>query len=301
METPESNFDPKRTAPVATRTNHRQGLAFVLILVFVLAATAYFFHRQSPREQITPAPVIADMSLPPQAQVGESSNTATETADAINPDQSEQTPDAPQNPRPPLPSLADSDTFLRDHWQELGLPEMFASWTEGEFIFQRLVAFIDGLSRGEVLQKLTPLNQTKELRPESAFKTVKAEGIEWLDEPNFKRYNGAIVAVTALDAARIADLTRWFRPLLESAFQQLGQSPELFSGRLLKGIDLMLATPDVEGPIALKRESVYYQFADPQLEALPNSQKLLVRIGPDNRQRIKDWLAAYKQAFQEAD
>lgn len=301
METPESNFDPERSTPAATGGNRRQTVAFGLILVLVLAAIAYFFQRHSTPEQTTQGPVIPTNSTPPQAQPGESPDTQSLSSDAVNSDPPGPAPEIAQDSRPPLPSLADSDAFLRDHWQELGLPEIIAPWTEGEFIFQRLAAFIDGLSRGEVLQKLTPLTKTSQLRPDSVFQTIKAEGTEWLDDANFKRYNSVVRIVTAVDAARMADLTLWFLPLLEGAFQQLGQAPELFSGRLLKGIDLMLATPDIEGPIALKRESVYYQFADPRLEALPSSQKLLVRMGPDNRQRIKDWLTVFKQAFASAN
>lgn len=177
------------------------------------------------------------------------------------------------------------------------MPEIIAPWAEGEFIFQRLVAFIDGLSRGEILQKLVPLNKTRELQPRSVFTTSKVDGVEWLAEANFQRYSGFVGFVTALDVEHLAGLTRWFQPLLEGAFQQLGQPPEQLSERLLKGIDVMLETPEVEGPMALKRESVYYQFVDPQLEALPNSQKLLLRMGPDNRKRIKRWLETFKQTL----
>ena len=53
--------------------------------------------------------------------------------------------------------------------------------------------------------------------------------------------------------------------------------------------------------VATEYFEVYYQFADPRLEALPSSQKLLVRMGPVNRQRIKDWLTVFKQAFASAN
>lgn len=294
METPESNFDPNRTQPPAPKTG--RGLGLVLVFLAALAAAAYFFYRQSAPEQVVTAPQIpaptTDTEEPAEARPAPPT-AATETS---APDQPVPMPDEP--PQPPLPALADSDEYLRKHWQDFGLPETIAPWAEGEFIFQRLVAFIDGLSRGEILQKLVPLNKTRELRPESIFTTTKAEGSEWLDEANFRRYSGFVGFITALDSEHLARLVHWFSPLLESAFQQLGQQPEQFSARLYKGIDVMLETPEIEGAIALKRESVYYQFAEPHLEALPNSQKLLLRMGPDNRQQVKRWLEAFKQALE---
>ena len=52
-------------------------------------------------------------------------------------------------------------------------------------------------------------------------------------------------------------------------------------------IDLLLATPEVAGPLELVRPNVMYQFADPTLEARPAGQKLLLRMGPDNAAAVK--------------
>ncbi len=72
-------------------------------------------------------------------------------------------------------------------------------------------------------------------------------------------------------------------------------------------VDLLLATPAVDGPIALQltevkgpiaspRPCVRYEFADPRLEALTAGQKIMLRVGPVNERRLKVRLAAFRQA-----
>jgi hypothetical protein len=55
-------------------------------------------------------------------------------------------------------------------------------------------------------------------------------------------------------------------------------------------MDHLLTAPEIKEPINLIRPKVFYQFADPQLEALSAGQKILVRIGVDNTQRVKSKL-----------
>jgi hypothetical protein len=56
----------------------------------------------------------------------------------------------------------------------------------------------------------------------------------------------------------------------------------------------VLATPEIEEPIALTRKSVMYKYADPQLEQLTPMQKQLLRMGPDNIRRIKEQARALR-------
>ena len=56
---------------------------------------------------------------------------------------------------------------------------------------------------------------------------------------------------------------------------------------MIRMLDRILATPEIEGLIALTRKSVLYRYADPQLEELVPLQKHLLRMGPENIRRIK--------------
>lgn len=52
-------------------------------------------------------------------------------------------------------------------------------------------------------------------------------------------------------------------------------------------IDSLLATPDVQAPIRLIKPEAFYLYADPELEALPAGQKVLLRMGSTNTGRVK--------------
>ena len=48
-------------------------------------------------------------------------------------------------------------------------------------------------------------------------------------------------------------------------------------------IDDLLATPHPAQPVALVRPKVFWEYADPNLEARSAGQKLLMRLGPANQ------------------
>ena len=60
-------------------------------------------------------------------------------------------------------------------------------------------------------------------------------------------------------------------------------------------IDNLLAAPDIKGPVTLVRPSVYYQFADPDLEGRSIGQRILMRTGSKNEAIIKGKLREIKQ------
>jgi hypothetical protein len=67
----------------------------------------------------------------------------------------------------------------------------------------------------------------------------------------------------------------------------------------------LLATPEPAQPPKLEllevkgttplRPWVRYQYSDPQLEALASGQKIMVRVGLANEQRLKRKLAEFRQ------
>jgi hypothetical protein len=84
----------------------------------------------------------------------------------------------------------------------------------------------------------------------------------------------------------VSTYTRYY-PLFQQAYESLGHPPEYFNDRLVEVIDVLLAAPEVPGPIALAQPGVLYEFADPKLEALPAGQKVLIRMGTDNARIVK--------------
>jgi hypothetical protein len=101
----------------------------------------------------------------------------------------------------------------------------------------------------------------------------------------------------SLDMQQIAGVFHLVRPILESAFAELGYKPRQMDGIILRSLDNILATPVIVEPLQLVRESVTYKFADPKLEALMPLQKQLLRAGPENTQRVQQQALALKKAL----
>ena len=114
---------------------------------------------------------------------------------------------------------------------------------------------------------------------------------------NFQRYDAFTQGIVAIDSQQAAAFFHWTRPLLEAAYSELGYPGESLGTAVISAIDTLLATPAIEGSIALKRKSVRYQFADPALEALPGAQKQLLRMGSEHSARLKAWLRDLRSAL----
>jgi hypothetical protein len=124
---------------------------------------------------------------------------------------------------------------------------------------------------------------------------------------NPQRYRAFVAAVEKVDTAQAVALYRRFYPSFQAAYEELGYPGRHFNDRLVDVIDHLLQTPEpakpptlrlteVKGPIASARPWVRYEFEDPALEALSSGQKMLLRMAPDARQRLKGKLAELRRA-----
>lgn len=204
----------------------------------------------------------------------------------------EETTDSGETQTIEFPDLGDSDGFTRALLEPLSDSGELAQWLGTDSLLQKAVAVVDGLARGVLLKKVIP-----EPLPEGSFTVVTEQDVIWLDEANYTRFDSYTDAVTSIPPQSLANSFHTLRPLLEKAYGELGGQPEAIDNRIIAAIDRMMATPDHNGPFALKRESVHYQFADPTLEALPGIQKQLLRIGPKNRTKLLNYLKELRVAL----
>ncbi|WP_226858459.1 DUF3014 domain-containing protein [Diaphorobacter aerolatus] len=122
---------------------------------------------------------------------------------------------------------------------------------------------------------------------------------------NAARYDGVVGFVTAIDPAKAASVYKHVYPVLQHSYEELGYPGKQFNNRLVAVIDHLLTTPEPQGPLAIKLVQVQgevpsqqpwlrYEFADPRLQSLSSGQKILLRMGPQNTQRIKSALRALR-------
>ncbi|HET8745025.1 MAG TPA: DUF3014 domain-containing protein [Ramlibacter sp.] len=165
---------------------------------------------------------------------------------------------------------------------------------------RRFVATVDGLGREHAPVTVWPVFPTP-----GAFSIEGEEDARRIAAANSARYAPLVDFATSLDAGLVANLYRRMYPVLQQAYRDLGFGGLEFNDRLIEVIDLLLATPEpaqppevvlteVKGPFAPVRPWTQYEFADARLQSLTAGQKILLRVGPEQRQRLKQQLRALR-------
>lgn len=219
------------------------------------------------------APVVPEATIPSSNEIIDEEMEATEE-------------------KPTLPRLDESDQFVRDRISMMSSKEGLKTWLSTDDLLRRSASYLDGLSRGVILGKIFTLSS-----PESNFATHRDGDIIWLNAGNYERYNATIQVLTSIDMKLVAQMFHFSRPLLESAFSELGYQPRQMDGIILTALDQVISTPVIVEPIQLTRDSVIYKFADPGLESLTPLQKQLIRSGPENTQRLQQQAILLKNSL----
>lgn len=250
-------------------------LLVIITLLVGLAFAGWYF-----RDYLLPQPPAPEQPLPVPA-------ATTEAPVAAGPEHPIIPLPAPaQGELVPLPPLDDSDSyFLLALNAMLGadLGELLAK----EALIDKFVATVDNLPRGHVAEKIRPVG-----RLGAAFRADAgtSNDIWYLSADNYARYDPLVRQLASADIEALVDTYRRFYPLFQESYERLGYPDAYFNDRVVEVIDHLLATPAPEGAVRLVRPHVLYEYADPNLEALSSGQKLLLRMGNEHAQTIKESL-----------
>lgn len=191
----------------------------------------------------------------------------------------------------PLPPLDASDAPLQGAIADLMGADIVKQWVSPENLVRHIVASIDNLPEQRVAERIRPLN-----RLSGEFEVGGSEDAPVLDPANFRRYEPVVKAIHAMDTQQLVATYQRYYPLFQQSYEGLGHPPQYFNDRVIEVIDHLLETPEVEGPIALARPAVQYEYADPKLESLSAGQKVLIRMGPENAALLKAKLREIRAA-----
>jgi hypothetical protein len=288
---------PRAFTPPSSGINRGVVIAAAVLIALAIAGGYYWWQQRHPVVvPLPPAPV-------------EPTPQAAATPEPVAPMAS--APTAPLHPIEQMPVSAEaappltldrSDPVIAKALSELFNAKSIATVLRSDDFVRRCVATVDGLGRGSAAPRLWPVNPVG-----GKIEVQKNGDQETIAAANAARYGAFVAFVDAINLARAADIYKAQYPLFQAAYQELGYPGGHFNDRLVAVIDLMLATPEptapielrlteVKGEIASKQPWLRYEFADPQLEALPAGQKLLLRMGNENAQRIKARLRAFRAA-----
>lgn len=262
-------------------------LVWGLLALAVIGLVAFCYPR--PVDEVGPPPAVAP-ALPP-APPSASEFTPLETPP---PEPAPEFVAEPEPEAPPLPSLDESDPVARAALAEAAGEALAEQHLVEDDVVRKLVATVDNLTReGLWIQArvVPPLG--------GQFLVEGEEGSLRIAEANYRRYDPLFALVEAVDIAALAAAYQRYYPLLQQAYEELGYPGRQFHNRALAVIDHLLATPEVDGPVALVRPHVLYQFADPALEGLSPGQKVLLRVGPENAAIARARLIQLRAALEE--
>jgi hypothetical protein len=195
----------------------------------------------------------------------------------------------------PLPDLDQSDASVLAALKGLnvnGLVEMVIP----QDMLRKFVRAVNVIEEGKVITDYRPIASPQGTFAADSF-NVKVSGGELGEQQdveqfrvspkNYLRYTLFVQVISALDSDASIALYKHFYPLLNKAHQELGLNKGNFHSMLIRAIDKVLSAPDANGDLLLIHPKVYYEFADPVLEKLPEVHKLMLRMGPDNAEKIK--------------
>ena len=280
------------------------GVAIVSLAALVWLSLSF----EEPSEPVTlviepPAPISAEPEPEPAPRAvippAQTAVTAVEPADEPEPvieipaqPEVEPVPEPSaesDEPEVVLPSLNDSDGFVRERLQALRDSAVLLGLIADDQLIRKFVVFVENISRHEFPQTDLPY------RPLGVEMPVREldQNLFRMEEDAYTRFDGFIDTMTAVDTEQAYALYRLLRPLFQQAYAEIGYRGRDFDDALRQAINNVLQATDVEGPFQLVKPSVMYLFADSELENADAVHKQLIRIGPRNSTRLMAKLAEF--------
>ena len=272
-----------------------------ILLVLFVAAGWYFYSASQKEDAPAPPPTVAVIEEAPAPEVIEDESV----------EEFVQQPEPPEALEPvveekPLPPLQDSDPLAAESLGSLVGVAMAERYFASEDVISRMVTTVDALGSSQVPGAIQAVQGpegdfevTVDDQPDASIVNEEGDPIpQFLSDPaNERRYLVYVEMLEAVDTAQLVELYQRQDPLFQEAWRQLGYADGDFNQRLLAVIDELLATPEVEGPLRLKKPEAYYLFSDDELESLSAGQKILLRMGSENAARVKAKLSEIRQAL----
>ena len=280
------------------------GVAIVSLAALVWLSLSF----EEPSEPVTlviepPAPISAEPEPEPAPRAvippAQTAVTAVEPAEEPEPvieipaqPEVEPVPEPPaesDEPEVVLPSLNDSDGFVRERLQALRDGAALLGLIADDQLIRKFVVFVENTSRHEFPQTDLPY---RSIGVEMPVRELD-QNLFRMEDDAYTRFDGFIDTMTAVDTEQAYALYRLLRPLFQQAYAEIGYRGRNFDDALRQAINNVLQATDVEGPFQLVKPSVMYLFADSELENADAVHKQLIRIGPRNSTRLMAKLAEF--------
>ena len=250
--------DSGRGGPNVTR------IALIGVAVLVLAAGAYWFFAGRTAPSNAPGPAAATSSPAPK--------TTADDFEHID-----------------LPPLDDSDALVRQRIGILSSNRLVTAWLATKGLIRNFVVVVENISHG-----MNPSRHLLVLKPAGQFRVMTRGNQVVIDPRNYDRFSPIAQAAASIDARSAGRLYQSFKPLLQTAYDELG-NPGSIDAAVERAITDLLQVPAVDGDIRVEQtgEGIGYQYVDDRLESLNGAQKQLLRMGAANVRSIQAQLRTF--------
>lgn len=276
------------------------------VVVALMGALAAWWWLRGPGEAV-PGEDAAPASAQPAAPAA-----ATEDADDTAPQPAPSGRDgSSRSDQPPratgddaadaaLPPLDESDVVVR-MWLQERAPSVWVAWRARDDLLRLAAVLLEYAARGQVPRRSLAFVAVGRFEVREEASTGATTGLRderiFMAPRSYARYDAIVDRALGLPPEDAAMLFIGFEPLLNAALGELGAPAPDARAMLRRAVDHVLGTPVLTGPVELVRPKVYYQFADPALEALAPLQKQLLRTGPDNLRKVRAYAGRLREAL----
>ncbi len=188
-----------------------------------------------------------------------------------------------------LPSLNASDVFVFNELRGLENGAAVINLLAEDQIIRKFVVFVENISRGAFPQTGLPY---RALGVEMPVRNID-DNLFVMGAAAHARFDQIVDTFVSLDADASMALYRLLSPLFQQAYAEIGFRDSNFDATLRTAINNVLRTSDIEGPYQLVKPSVMYLYADASIENLQEVHKQLIRLGPENTEKLKDKLREF--------
>ena len=199
----------------------------------------------------------------------------------------------------PLPLLDESDDWLKIKLPEITWRKELLKLIIDEDMIRRFVVFTDNFAQGIIAYEHSPfvspntkfipkldsvsfksVTKPSESSSSDNSQPVKQNVWQW-NENSSRRFSLYVDLLRSIDSESLVQWYSEIKPLIDEAYNELGYEDN-FTNTLQDAITRVLDMELPKSSMELIQPSVMYKFADPELEALPDTDKLLLRLGKDN-------------------
>lgn len=166
------------------------------------------------------------------------------------------------------------------------------TWLAAPSFLQRLVASVWKAAKGQ-----SPAQLLTFVELDGQFQTEEREGRIYIDPQSYERYTTIVNTVVEVPPEKAALIYKKLRPQLFARFEQVAARGENFRSVARSALKKILAVKPPRQPVEVVEVGGIYYYADDRLQALSDIEKHVIRLGPDNIRRLKQWVRKFgKQA-----